>query len=241
MKVEAIVFDKDGTLIDFNPFWVTVSVYAIKDVLRKLNREDIPYKIILAALGVENGITDIDGILCQGTYEQMGLVIHDILKSYGCNILPENIIRMVTDAYSKNADMGEIKPTCENIREVLEQLKKGGRKLLVVTTDNYEVTHKCLKKLGIEELFDEVYTDDGKFPAKPDPYCILEFCKSSGIDKDKVIMVGDTMTDIRFARNAGIPVIGVGATEKNRAKLSACADAVVPDISHIPDMIKGVK
>ncbi len=239
MRAEVIVFDKDGTLIDFNAFWIKISVYAIKDILRELGREDIPYEKILSVLGVENGEADIDGILCKGTYEQMGLAVHNILKEYRCDVLPEDVIQMVIEAYNKNADKGEIKPTCENIREVLERLKNDGKKLLVVTTDNSEITHKCLEKLGIQEFFDKVYTDDGKTPVKPDPYCILEYCRLNDIDKDKIVMVGDTMTDIQFARNAGISVIGVGASGKNRDKLSDCADAVVSDISYISSVLKG--
>lgn len=236
--VEAIIFDKDGTLIEFDAFWVTVSINAINYILKSIQREDIGLEEILAAIGVKNGISDMDGILCKGTYEQMAVAINEILKKYGCNISQENILKMVIDSYKLNADSGQIKPTCENIREVLRRLNESGIKLAVVTTDNYEITHKCLKKLEIEELFDKVYTDDGKTPVKPDPYCVFNFSEFTGIEKDKIIMVGDTMTDVCFAKNAGIPCVGVGATKKKRQHLINYADAVIPDISYIFDFIK---
>ena len=91
-----------------------------------------------------------------------------------------------------------------------------GRKLVIVTTDNYEITYKCLDKLGIKELFDAVFADDGTMPVKPDPSCILEYFKANGISADSAVMVGDTMTDVRFARNAGMNIIAVGKTEKNK-------------------------
>ena len=47
-------------------------------------------------------------------------------------------------------------------------------------------------------------------------------------------MVGDTMTDVRFARNAGIRVVGVGAAPESRERLAPYADKVFADISHIP-------
>ena len=50
-------------------------------------------------------------------------------------------------------------------------------------------------------------------------------------------MVGDTVTDIQFAKNAGISVIGVG---RERDRLAPYADAVISDISHIFDVIKEV-
>ncbi len=233
--VKAIIFDKDGTLIDFDSFWITVSINVIKKILKTLKREDIPQDELLEAIGVKNGMSDIDGILCKGTYEQIAAAFNQVLEKYGCNTVQE---QMVIDAYNQCADSGEIKPTCENIREVLLRLKESGIKLAVVTTDNYEITHKCLEKLGIEELFDKVYTDDGKTPVKPNPYCVMDFSDLTGIERDEFMMVGDTMTDVHFARNAGISVTGVGATPESRQRLIDYADAVIPDVSYIFEIIK---
>lgn len=231
--IKAIIFDKDGTLIDFDSFWITVSINAINHILKRFERSDIPLEEILFAIGVENGVTDIDGLLCRGTYEQIALAINSVLKRYGCYVSEEEIVRMVLEAYNSNADSGVVMATCENIKEVLTGLKKKGIKLAVVTTDNPEITHKCLENLGVEALFDKIYTDDGKNPVKPDPYCAFDFSKFADAEKDEMIMVGDTMTDIRFARNAGIAVIGIGETEKKRERLRAYADVVTSDISHI--------
>ena len=64
MKKEIIVFDKDGTLIDFDAFWVKVSISAEKQVLRLTGKEYVDIQKVLNSFGVENNITDIDGILC---------------------------------------------------------------------------------------------------------------------------------------------------------------------------------
>ena len=236
--VKAIIFDKDGTLIDFDSFWITVSENTINYILKKLNREDIPLEEMLGAIGVKNGVSDIDGLLCKCTYEKIAKTLNDILKKYGCNIDEEEIVGMVTDAYRLNAYSGEVRPTCENIKEVLSKLKKMGIKLAVVTTDNPEITHMCLEKLDIESLFDKIYTDDKKTPVKPDPHCALDFSALTGASKIEMIMIGDSMTDVRFARNAGITVIGVGETEEKRRRLCVYADAVMHDISYVFEYIE---
>lgn len=233
MKAQAIIFDKDGTLIAFDAFWVKVSQNALNDILSSIGRCDIPIDELLACMGVENGVTDIDGILCKGTYAQMGCAINEVLKKYGFDIDKDETVKMVIEAYNKNADTGDVVATCENIADVLLKLKKRGIKLAVVTTDNEEITHTCLKKLGITSLFDKIYTDDGKTPVKPDPFCVNDISAVFGIDKENIVMVGDTMTDVNFAKNAGITVIGVGSCEKNRERLLGKADFVIPDISHI--------
>ena len=156
--VEAIIFDKDGTLIDFDAFWIDVSIKAINQILEKFDRKDIPVEKFLAAIGVKNGMTDIDGLLCKGTYEEIAIAMNEVLKEFGCNISQENIIQTVLEAYNQNADSGEVKPTCENIKDVLATLKEKGIKLAVVTTDNPIITHTCLKKLEIDSLFDKIYT-----------------------------------------------------------------------------------
>ena len=238
MRKEIIVFDKDGTLIDFDAFWVNVSISAIKEVLKNTGKEEADITKILNAFGVENSVTDIDGILCKGTYEELGIALYEVLKEYGCEQTPEEIVNMLTDAYKNNSDCGDIKPTCENIKNVLSNLKNEDRKLVVVTTDNYEITNKCLDELEIKEFFDVIFADDGIIPTKPDPTCILEYCKVNGISMDKAIMVGDTMTDVKFARNAGMNVVCVGKSEKNRQRLMPYADFVIEDISSIYNIIR---
>lgn len=237
MSIKGIIFDKDGTLIDFDEFWISLSVCALKDILKNLKREDIPIEDFMEVFGVRDGVTDIDGILCKGTYEEMGIAVQGVLEKHGCDMAAEEIIKSVLDSYNRNAEEGIVKPTCENIREVLCGLKDRGIKVAVVTTDNSKLTEMCLKKLGVYDLFDKIYTDDGKTPVKPDPYCANAFANFAGIDKSELLMVGDTMTDVRFAKNAGIKVLAVGKKAESRDILAPFADFVKPDISYIPEVI----
>lgn len=238
MKADAVFFDKDGTLMDFDAFWVTVSVKALGDVLRQLGKQDVPVREILQSLGVRDSGTDIDGVLCKGTYNQIGQIVYEILYRYGCNASCKEVTDVVTDAFIHHSDAGEIKPTCPNLPEILTSLKQRNKKLAVVTTDNEEITRKCLKKLGIEELFDKIYTDDGKTPTKPDPYCAEDFLRLTGLEKEKAVMVGDTMTDVNFAKNAGITIIGVAKNEQNMQILKPHTDTVIPNLSNLLGMLE---
>lgn len=237
MNIKAIIFDKDGTLLDFDAFWVTVCVKAIEDVLMQFGKQDVPVDKILASLGVHNGTTDINGVLCKGTYQQIGRIVYDTLQSYGCSASCETVTTAVTDAFNKNADAGEIKPTCPNLAQVLTLLKKRNIRLAVVTTDNQEITEKCLKALGIYGLFDRIYTDDGETPTKPDPYCALDFLKLTGLEKDNLLMVGDTMTDMVFAKNAGISAVGIAKSDANRLLLMPHASEVISDMTSLLGML----
>ena len=68
MRADVIIFDKDGTLMDFDAYWVTVSAKSVARVLRDIGREDIPVSEILWAFGIRDGVTTLDSVLCKGTY-----------------------------------------------------------------------------------------------------------------------------------------------------------------------------
>ncbi len=238
MKTAAIMFDKDGTLIDFDAFWVSVSVRAIEDVLARVGMENTLAPAILEAFGVRDGVTDVNAVLCKGTYAEMGEIVYEILKENGCTRPCGEVVALVLDAYTRHADAGEVKPTCPELRDVLTDLKKRGIKLAVVTTDNEPITRKCLRDLGIEALFDRIYTDDGVTPTKPDPFCARDFARVAGVDAEELVMVGDTMTDIRFAKNAGIRAVSLAAKEGSRAVLSPHADAVIRSMTELAGILE---
>ena len=110
MKAKAIIFDKDGTLMSFDAFWVSLSVKALEDVQEKFGMSRDLLDVILEAFGVHDGITDINGVLCKGTYAEMGEIVFAILAEHGCTATREDVITEVEHAYSRNAQAGDVKP-----------------------------------------------------------------------------------------------------------------------------------
>ena len=237
MNTKGIIFDKDGTLLDFDAFWVKVSVVAIKEFLSEIGAEFVDASEILTAFGVRNGKTETNGVLCKGTYEQMGQIVYDILIKHGVSVPQDVVTCRVEAAYEQNVEAGEIKPTCPDLVKVLTDLKSKGIKLAVVTTDNPHITNQCLEKLGITGLFDRIYTDDGHTPTKPHPHCAWEFCREFGLHKEQVVMVGDTLTDMLFAKNAGIMGVGLATDSHAKAELLPYASTVISAISHLPEIL----
>lgn len=238
MGVDGIIFDKDGTLMSFDAFWVSLSVKALEDVLGRLGMEPGLVDEILEAFGVHDGVTDINGVLCKGTYAEMGEIVYEILFAHGCDADREDVVRAVEEAYSRNAAAGDVKPTCPDLAEALAELKAIGLRLAVVTTDNEPITRHCLAGLGVLQYFDVIFTDDGHTPTKPDPFCAGEFCRLYGLDKDRVMMVGDTMTDVRFAKNAGITAISLAPTPEKKALLAPHTDIIIEAISELTEIVK---
>ena len=238
MQVDAIIFDKDGTLLDFDAFWVSVSEKAIGDLFAELGVENFSVCEALEAFGVHNGVTDIDGLLCKGTYEQMGQRLYEILCEKGYTFSCEEMTKALVASYRQSFAAGDVKPSCPTLAAALKEFKRQNKKLAVVTTDDEAMTQKSLRALGIEDLFVKIYTDDGQTPTKPDPYCAFDFCRLMGVPKERVVMVGDTMTDVNFAKNAGIKVIALARNDKQKAILAPYADGIITAISELRDILE---
>lgn len=237
MKTEAVFFDKDGTLLDFDALWVKVSEYAVKEILDAVDMHYIDVNDVLEELGVKDGITDINSVICYGTYMKISEKIYEILMKKGCTVKQDEFIFITKIAYENASDKGEIIPTNKNICGILHKIRDMGIKTALVTADSPLMIEKCIYELGMKGCFDEIYTDNGKYPPKPSPYCIDDFCRKYGIDKSKAVMVGDTATDVDFAHNGGIRMIGIAKGKRNQIALQSKTDIVLSDISHIFEYI----
>ena len=84
--VKGIIFDKDGTLLDMDGYWLPVARYAYEDILKAIGRTDIPLEELFLATGVSEGNVEISGSLCCGTYAQVGGDIYSVLARHNVDI-----------------------------------------------------------------------------------------------------------------------------------------------------------
>ncbi len=241
MKIRAIIFDKDGTLLDFDAFWMSVAAAAVSDMLKAVNADESLADECLAAIGTDGKSATLDGILCKGTYAQMANAFYDVLKKANCGIEHDTLNTVVIKAFHNNISHGKVIPACRDITEVFKRISRLGIKTAVVTTDDRYVTEKCLNALGIKDFFCRIYTDDGIHPTKPNPHYINQFCVDEGLERTEILMVGDTLTDMTFAENGGIKSMGVSKTDEGKRLLLPKASFVTDDISHIFDVINSME
>ncbi len=237
MKTKAILFDKDGTLLDFDAFWISLAKTALGTLFAE---KGIPFpeEEIMAMIGVKDGKTDINGVLVHGTYGDIAELLYPILKEGGYQKSPEALHEEMNNIFFRCADAGEVRPDCADLVGVLRQLKDAGITLAVVTSDTPEVTDKCLKEMGVDAFFVTIYSDDGVTPNKPDPFAAEDFCEKYGFAKDEVVMVGDTLTDMHFAKNAGIRGVGIAKDEVRRGILSDETDTIIYDLSELFEVLQ---
>ena len=219
--VKAIIYDKDGTLMQFDAFWIPVAQAAIRSILEKYTdaRGEKAIKVageIETEIGILNGVIDPKGVLCGGTYSQFAEIVDLVFKKSDVNAVIDRVA--VERAVEENIEKGVILPTCDDLRFKLEKARKTAR-IFVVTTDCGAVAEYCLKKLGIFVFFFAVFCDDGETPCKPDPFAANEIARELSVEKNELFVVGDTETDKCFADNAGVDFVFVGKEGAIKEKL----------------------
>lgn len=233
--IKAIIYDKDGTLMRFDDFWIPVAREAIKEIVKKNTNAETKTVLKIASeigenIGIFGNAVDPKGILCGGTYSQFAEAVTETLNKYGFKVRIDR--REVEQAVSDNTDKGAILPACENLREKLNKARERAA-LFVVTTDDRSITEFCLEKLGVYNLFDGIYCDDNDIPHKPDPFAANEIAGKLGAAKNEIVMIGDTNTDRKFAENAGIGFAFVGSDSLLKEKCALCAK----DVGEATDLI----
>lgn len=90
----------------------------------------------------------------------------------------------------------------EGVPELLSRLAAQGAVLALVTMKVKEPTHKILNALGLN-IFDEVIAYEDTQRRKPDPETLFALMEKYGAKPEDTLMVGDAVTDIRYAAAAG--------------------------------------
>lgn len=225
-SVEAILFDKDGTLLDFTAMWGfwtdhVIGTFRCSLAVRglKLAEEDIPH--IWGTVHDDQGHMkgyDIRGPLAMGTMDEVRAIL--IWHGYRTGLTWGESKMMVRDCLlAADQAMEEARPAAPlpGVREYLEMCHKQGVKMGVVTADETESANRHLAWMGLDRYFDVVVGTDQVERGKPFPDMLLLACERLGVRAECVAVIGDTDGDMEMARSAGAAYrIGIGDPERIR-------------------------
>lgn len=226
MRADGILFDKDGTLFDFNATWVAW----VEALIARWGGDDAARRADIAAavefdLAARRFLPNARAIA--GTPDDVAEALAPVLG------LGHNEIVARLNAEAAEAPMAEAVP----LHPLLTALREAGLKLGVATNDGAAPARAHLAEAGIEELFDYIAGSDSGLGAKPAPGMCLGFSKVTGLDPARIVMVGDSTHDLHAGRAAGMQVIGVLSGPADADTLAPLADAILPDIGHLPDWL----
>jgi phosphoglycolate phosphatase len=220
----AILFDKDGTLFDHHKTWANWS----RQFLLELSDGDTAHARVLAAeVGFEFDFNAFhrDSVLLQGSPGEIAAALLPHLPGASATGIATRMSALT--ATVPHAEATPLVP-------LFDELVSRGLILGVVTNDTLGPTRAHLREAGIEQAVSHIYAADSGFAPKPEPDMLLAFAEAAGVDPARVVMVGDSPSDMRAGRAAGMVCVAVLTGLGTRAQLESCACAVLPTIAGLP-------
>jgi phosphoglycolate phosphatase len=233
---KGILFDKDGTLVDFHATWGPA------------------YRLgALAFAGGDPALTD--RLLVAGGWDtETGRVAEGSILAAGTNAeiaetwlaaLPEWRRPDIGDADPEafieaafNAETAKSAHPVTDLVALFSRLQERGLVLGLATNDSHDGALASLRPFGIVERLAFVAGYDSGHGGKPGPGMVEGFCKATGLSPGAVMVVGDNLHDMEMGRSgaAGV-VVGVLSGSGSLETLSAAADWVIDGIVELEDLL----
>lgn len=204
------LFDFDGTLVDSMPTYVSV----MKNILD------------------ENGIAygdDIVKIITPLGYAGTAKYYREL----GVDMAEDDLVALMKSraAYEYENNI----PAKNNVIEVLKELKERGDDLNVLTASPHTMLDPCLKRLGIFELFTNVWSCEDFGTTKADPEIYRAAAKKLGKEVHEVLFLDDNYNADTVAKEAGMKVCGVydASSDEYTEEIKAICDMYIKDFSEL--------
>lgn len=132
---------------------------------------------------------------------------HDLKANLERLHLNPEVATFCNITYGNHIDYVTIYPDTTTTLHHLSSYKKA-----IITNTPTDCARQILRKVNIEQYFEEVVTSDDVRNAKPDPEIVFKACERLQVDPKTVILVGDTDSDVNAGRAAGCTVVGLNVT-----------------------------
>ena len=212
--MHTFLFDFDGTLVDSMPTYGGV----MKGIL---DENHIPYGDDLSKI-----ITPLGFVYTAKYFIELGVQVPEE------TLIAQMKERMI-EAYSTRV------PAKSNVPEVLRALKDKGCSLNVLTASPHNTLDPCLKRLGLWELFDNVWSCNDFGTSKSDPEIYRMAAQRIGVPVGDVIFLDDNLGADTTAKSAGTQVWGVydDSSRESTEEIKAVSDHYINDFIEILNLI----
>jgi phosphoglycolate phosphatase len=232
MAIKGILFDKDGTLIEFDGFFGLTYSKIMQSHFGHSEEEAL-------ALLMQTGFEPETGT-CRGGSPMASEPLGQIVRLWWPN-LPDAETRARARVINENFDREALqkpKPLAD-LNLVFAELRMAGYLLGVATNDVEAAAFAHMTEIGVVDHFDMLIGADSVKAPKPHGNMIKLFCQETGLEPHEIAMVGDNAHDINEARAGGAGLaVGVLTGNSNADDLKPLADHVIDSVMQLPALLK---
>lgn len=224
--IKGIIFDKDGTLFDFNATWGAWTRGMLED---EAGGDPATVTRLADVLGYD---------LSQGRFRPGSVVIAetgDRVADAILSVIPGSRGALLERMQARAAEVTQIEAV--PLAAFLTGLKDSGVLLGLATNDNEASARRHLTRASCLDAFHFVAGYDSGHGAKPGPGQLLAFCAAMGLAPQNCAMIGDSTHDLDAGRAAGMTCVGVLTGPAPEEELSPVADVVLSSIGAVPDWL----
>jgi phosphoglycolate phosphatase len=220
-KIELVIFDKDGTLMELYQYWSQMSALRADLISKRLNLTAEQREKLLFAMGVDADSKKLreKGPVGLKKREIVMQAAVDYLSSIGqgntgdlCFTVFEEVDRC------SESLIDQLVQPIPGSSEIISALHGLQCKIAIATTDRSYRAVLAMKKLDFADKIDLIVGTDMVKRAKPDPEMVRYILEKLDVRREHALVIGDAETDIQMGSSAGVKAsIGVltGLTPRN--------------------------
>lgn len=233
MTIRAVLFDKDGTLIDFDATWGPAALAVMR---RMAGGNEAVYAELVEISGFIEAERRFraDSLLIAGSSADYGPLW---AKALGRPAGPD-LYREMDELFGHHSLLS-LAPIAAP-QDVFARLAATGLRLGIATNDSEAAARAQARVLGLDDHLAFIAGYDSGFGPKPMPGMVTGFAEACGVAPAEVALVGDSLHDLHCAKAAGAVAIAVltgPLREAARADLAPHADHIIPSIAELPDLV----
>jgi phosphoglycolate phosphatase len=201
-QIDAIVFDKDGTLADAEAFLRNLAHRRSRLIDAQIPGVQEP---LLMAFGVEADQLNPSGLMAVGSRLENEIAAAAYIAETGRDWIQalEMARSSFAEADSALQRKAEQTPPLAGAMELLQAAALAGLKLGILSSDTTAHIQDFVEKYNLESYFHCLLGTDG-YTNKSEPRLIHQLFTNLGISPAQTLMIGDAQLDIHIAQTAGM-------------------------------------